>query len=236
MAPLLIVDTNFLMDLWLGRDDRRTDGQSAAGDLLALAKNGLVEIALFDFVLAEFEGTSRKFLSVMRSKLTSNEFLEPPKNLERISVSLGEDAPYPSFAAIGDQIKELAKLAKDNLFILDKNRTDLVSDFKTQAVAGVRRIPENLKTNHEGMVRCRRGDPPDSPGKGMQDCIIFEYILAFGMENAKQPSPTQTLLFLTKDAHFENNLLDEELKALNIFRRKDFDVLVREIENSQHDL
>lgn len=198
--------------------------------MLALAEQGLVEIILFDFVLSEFEGTSKKYIPKLRSNLVSLCSKDgASKELKRISVNLREGAEYPSFAAIGDQIQELTKLAENNLSILEYNRSTLIDKLKTNQVRGIRRIQESLEINHAGMVRYRRGDPPDSPDKGMKDCIIFEYLIAFGKTNLEWANPAQKLYFLTKDGDFDHDCLDKELAAFGIFRRNDFDRLHYEI-------
>ncbi len=50
--PLLVFDTNILMDIWLARD--RND----AVLLVVLAEAHRVELALPDYVLHEFRGTA----------------------------------------------------------------------------------------------------------------------------------------------------------------------------------
>lgn len=54
--PLLVFDTNILLDVWLGRDNDQ------AVLLVRLAETGRVELVVPEYVLAEFRGTARRWV------------------------------------------------------------------------------------------------------------------------------------------------------------------------------
>ena len=61
--PLLIFDTNVVMDIWLGRD------ADQAALLVQLAESAKVELFLPEFVLIEFRGTALRWIREQRTVL-----------------------------------------------------------------------------------------------------------------------------------------------------------------------
>jgi hypothetical protein len=64
--PLLVFDTNILLDVWLGRD-----GDQAVL-LVRLAETGKIELVVPEFVLLEFRGTALRWVRDERERLNTN--------------------------------------------------------------------------------------------------------------------------------------------------------------------
>lgn len=66
MRPLLVFDTNVLVDVWLGRDNDQ------AVLLVKLAEDGRVELLVPEYVLIEFRGTATRWIRDERERLNSS--------------------------------------------------------------------------------------------------------------------------------------------------------------------
>lgn len=66
MTPLLVFDTNVVMDIWLGRDGE------VAVLLLQLAEQGRIDLVIPEFVLMEFQGTARRWVTDQRALLADS--------------------------------------------------------------------------------------------------------------------------------------------------------------------
>jgi len=186
--PLLIFDTNVVMDIWLGRD-----GDQAVL-LVQLAETGKVDLILPEFVLIEFRGTAFRWIREQRAALESN-VRKHVREWAR-SKPLGEAADDVRGGAV--------KLARE-LDVLANNIEAVRS--RLQAVATV--VPHTIEIHFKGDLRYLGGYPPDRPVDGIKDCRIYEAVLEIVRADAGNARARR--VYVTKDGDFSNytELVDE---------------------------
>jgi len=192
--PLLIFDTNVIMDIWLGRD-----GDQAVL-LVQLAETGKVELFLPEFVMIEFRGTASRWIREQRAALESN-VRKHVKEWGR-SKALGE--------AADDMREGVAKLARE-LDVLANN----IEAIRSRLNAVARVVPHTLDIHFKGDLRYLGGYPPDRPVDGIKDCRIYEAVLA--IVKADAASVRTRRVYVTKDSDFSNyNELVNELRGYGV--------------------
>lgn len=185
--PLLIFDTNILMDVLLGRDG------AAAVLLVDLAEQHAVEIVVPEYVLFEFRGTAMRWVRDQHQKLADarrsvNEWLRC------------------------DELDQPADIAKTALKDVENHLEAVVEKVEVviERVRGVARVPKHtLDLHFRGDLRYLSGRPPDRPVDGLKDCRIFEAVLdvVAGDQDNQRPR-----YLLTKDSDFDDPGLIAELR------------------------
>lgn len=189
--PLLIFDTNVVMDIWLGRY-----GDQAVL-LVQLAETTKVELILSDFVLVEFRGTALRWIREQRAALDSN--------VRRFAAEWARSKPLGE--AADDMRGGAVKLARE-LDILANNIEAVRSRLK--AVAQV--VPHTMEIHFKGDLRYLGGYPPDRPVDGIKDCRIYEAVLEIVKADAANARPRR--VYVTKDRDFSKySELVDELKS-----------------------
>ena len=180
--PLLIFDTNVVMDIWLGRD-----GDEAVL-LVQLAETGKVELSLPEFVLIEFRGTASRWIREQRAVLESS--------VRKHVREWGRSKPLGE--AADDMRGGVAKLARE-LDVLSSNIEAVRS--RLNAVANV--VPHTVEIHFKGDLRYLGGYPPDRPVDGIKDCRIYEAVLEIVKRTRR--------VYVTKDSDFSSysELVDE---------------------------
>jgi hypothetical protein len=186
--PLLIFDTNIVMDIWLGRD-----GDQAVL-LVQLAESAKVELVLPDFVLVEFRGTALRWVREQRAALDSK--------VRPLAAEWGRSKPLGE--AADDMRGGAAKLALE-LDILANNIEAVRS--RLRAVATV--IPHTMEVHFRGDLRYLGGYPPDRPVDGIKDCRIYEAVLEIVKTDVSNARTRR--VYVTKDRDFSkySELVDE---------------------------
>ncbi len=186
--PLLIFDTNVVMDIWLGRD-----GDQAVL-LVQLAEAKKVELILSEFVLIEFRGTALRWIREQRAALDSQ--VKPLAAAWARSKPLGEAADDIRGGAV--------KLARE--FDILANNIEAVRS-RLKAVAKV--VPHTMEVHFKGDLRYLGGYPPDRPVDGIKDCRIYEAVLEIVKADVANTRPRR--VYVTKDRDFSryNELIDE---------------------------
>lgn len=192
--PLLLFDTNILMDVLLGRDD-------AAVLLVELAEQQHVDLVIPEYVLFEFRGTALRWIQVERGRLI--EVRRAAKGWIR-----SQKLEIPA-----DEIRAAVKCIEKKLSSLEAE-VDAVLD-RLRAVADIKKHTQEL--HFLGDLRYLQGLPPDGPVDGLKDCRIYETILKV----AQCDVTDRTRYLVTKDSDFDYPALVEELAALGVHIRKD---------------
>lgn len=193
--PLVVFDTNILMDVLFGRDP-------AGGFLLQLAENGGVDLIVPEFVLKEFRGTALRWIASERTRVAT--FRTVGNNWARCQ-ELGKPAETIA-AALAEIDKNLIQLQTQIEFVIER----------AASVASV--APHTQEIHFRGDLRYLAGYPPDRPVDGLKDCRIFEAVL----DIARRDQVTvRKKFFVTKDSDFDSPGLAEELKAFDFEIRKD---------------
>ena len=194
--PLLVFDTNILMDVLLGRDGL------AAVLLVELAEQGHAELVLPEYVLLEFRGTALRWVRSERERLVT--VRRAAKEWMR-SHRLDEPA---------DDIRGAARQVESRLGDIASEVDKVI--HRVRAIATVEKHTQDL--HFRGDLRYLQGLPPDRPVDGVKDCRIYEAILAI----ARADRGTQRLKYLvTKDSDFDDAILEQELAQLGFRIRKD---------------
>jgi predicted nucleic acid-binding protein len=203
--PLLVFDTNVLMDVWLGRD-----GDQAIL-LVQLAESGKVELVIPEYVMREFRGTALRLIREERAKLDS-QVRAPAKSWSRSGV-LGEGA---------ELIQAGARIIQERLEDLSRK----VDGLASQLAAVAKIVPHTMAIHFQGDLRYLSGHPPDRPTDGIKDCRIYEAILdvAKGDEVNRRPK-----FLVTKDSDFDYPELRAELATLGFSIRGDLGRLYGEL-------
>jgi predicted nucleic acid-binding protein len=188
--PLLIFDTNILIDLWTQRDE------GTATTLVSLA-NTKAEILVPEFVREEFRGTAHTWIKAERRRV---ELFE--KNI----ASWKRPALLSAFA---DGMSEATENAKKSIGILNANIDVIYHSIPTFA----RIVPHTQAAHLKGELRYLSGRAPDGPLKGLKDCRIYEAVLeiAHGDHLNKRDR-----YFVTKDKDFRKESLIDELALLGV--------------------
>lgn len=76
-------------------------------------------------------------------------------------------------------------------------------------------VPHSPEIHYLGDLRFVSGLPPDKPKRGVQDCRIFEAVLAIARQDAAVARPER--FFLTKDSDFrDQEAVVDELRAVGV--------------------
>lgn len=190
MPPLLIFDTNVLMDVFLRR------GGDGAVLLVGLAETQQVELVVPAYVLFEFRGTALRWIrdqqdSAQRVRAVANEWSRS---------GLLDTAAEDIKAAVTVNEIKLRELAG-------------TVDEMIQRIRAVATVPEHTPELHFlGDLRFLEGRPPDRPADGLKDCRIYETVLSVAKHDFGTARPKY---FVTRDADFDSAELVEELAALD---------------------
>lgn len=188
-VPLLVFDTNILMEVLLGRDG------AAAVLLVELAEQKKAEIVVPEYVLFEFRGTALRWI---RNELDRLRLVRESANEWLRSQELDRPAEQVKTAA-SDIEKKLLELRAEVDVVIDRIR----------AVAQV--PPHSSDLHFRGDLRYLAGRPPDRPVDGLKDCRIYEAVLDVA-RNAQSSSRPKFLV--TRDSDFDMPELVSELTSL----------------------
>jgi predicted nucleic acid-binding protein len=195
-VPLLVFDTNILMEILLDRDRRE------ARNLLELAEDKKSEIVVPEYVLFEFRGVASRWFRAEKEKLVlmrrainewsrSQEIEQPVKRLK---------------AAVADIEEEMKRLEAGVAPLIQRIR----------AVARV--VPHTVDLHFRGDLRFLEGVPPERRGDGLEDCRIYEALLEIARS---EPHVQRAKYLVTRDADFQVKELLEELAGLGFKISKD---------------
>jgi len=194
--PLLVFDTNILVDVLLGRD-----GASAVL-LVKLAETHRASLVLPEYVLHEFRGTALRWIRSERTRL------------HQVRQSAKEWSRTQELDGPADNILEAANRIAERLEALTPEVDEVIK--RVSAVATVEPHTQNL--HFLGDIRYLKGLPPDRPVDGLKDCRIYEAILAIGEKFQTQERPK---FLVTKDSDFSHPELKQELRELGFEIRSD---------------
>lgn len=201
--PLLVFDTNILMDFLLQRGAQETPL------LVELAEKGQVDLVIPQYVLFEFRGTALRWIGAERVRLQS--VRQAANEWKRLG-SL--DLP--------------AQAIRDAVQSVEKSLTELETkvDEVLERIRQVAKVPEHTQDLHfRGDLRYLQGLPPDRPGHGIKDCRIYEAIL----DVARSDTEERSKILLTRDKDFDYPSLKEDLKKLGFSLRSDTGKLYSEL-------
>ncbi|HEX8436928.1 PIN domain-containing protein [Archangium sp.] len=203
--PLLVFDTNILMDIWLGRDGNQ------ATLLLELAEEKRIELVVPEYVLLEFQGTALRYVQGEKAKLGQQ--VRPVVNGWLRSKALGEEA--------ADLIHEGLKRVEQRLAEQRKALPEIA-----KRIASIARVARHTPDVHfRGDLRHLAGAPPDRPVDGLNDCRIYEAILEIARADRANE---RTKIMATKDNDFDYPELKAELANLGFTIRNDLGALYGE--------
>ena len=207
MPPLLIFDTNVVMDIWLGRD-----GDEAAL-LLALAEQRKLDLTIPEFVLIEFQGTARRWIRDQRTRLMSTVRSSAREWARSNKLSDGADDLRAGADKIGAALDDL----EGNISTVHSRLCEIAYvELHSAAI------------HYLGDLRYLKGDPPDRPVDGLKDCRIYEAVLAVLRADAAHQRPVR--IFVTKDQDFANYpSIKKELTSLGATLRADLGKLYSEL-------
>ncbi len=189
--PLLIFDTNILIDLWTQRDE------GTATTLVSLA-NTKAEILVPEFVREEFRGTAHTWIKAERRRV---ELFE--KNI----ASWKRPALLSAFA---DGMSEATENAKKSIGILNEN-IDVIYSSSIPTFARI--VPHTQAAHLKGELRYLSGRAPDAPSKGLKDCRIYEAVLEIAQGDQLN---NRDRYFVTRDEDFRKTSLIDELASLGV--------------------
>jgi hypothetical protein len=192
LPPLLIFDTNVLMNIWLSRDT-----QSAL--LVELAEQRVVELVIPEFVLVEFQGTARRWLREQRAVLDTN-----------VAAAVNAWKRSRRLEAATEQLKLGSQAVRAELDRLPGKIGPLVDQLQQAA----RVDPHTVELHLRGDLRYLRGDPPDRPVDGIKDCRIYEAVLDVLRRDAGVDRSRRVYLTQDSDFHGYSDLV-RELASLN---------------------
>lgn len=189
--PLLIFDTNILMDVLLERSG------GVASLLVQLAEEGHIDLTIPEYVLFEFRGTA---LRLVRSEQESLKILRQHTNGWK---------RYGVLAAPAEEIKSQAQYIEQNSNRLPDKIEEIISRLRKVATLS----PHTQEIHFRGDLRYLQGLPPDRPVDGIKDCRIYEAIL----EVARQDQGvTRARYLVTSDSDFDYPTLHDELRRLGV--------------------
>jgi len=194
--PLLVFDTNILMDVLLGR------GGAGAVLLVQLAEQKRIEIVVPEYVLLEFRGTALRWLRdemgrVHEVRRAANEWARS-QELDQAAEELK--------TAVADIETRLKRLPAE---------VDVVI-MRLRSVARVH--PHTVDVHFRGDLRYLEGRPPDRPSDGLKDCRIYEALLEIARNDRAMTRPK---FLVTRDSDFDIKELVDELDLLGFKIRKD---------------
>lgn len=202
--PLLVCDTNFLLEVLLEQD-----GNNASW-LLQLAEQGQTELVVPEFVLSQFQGTARRKLREYRGRLAQQ--VQAVNEWLRSNVLSSE-----------------AQLVRKSTHELEKHIAKLQGDIpglveRLERVARIERQTQEVKLR--GELRYIAGRPPARPDGDVSDCCIYEATLEIARAERGQERPK---FLVTRDNDFDAPELQAELTSLGFHIRKDLGRLYGEL-------
>lgn len=203
--PLLILDTNVLMDIWLARE------QSQAPLFLELHRRRRIDLMIPEYVVLEFRGTAHLWVQKQQAFLAgtvrnaANEWSRS-KHLESGAASIKNDCKTLE--------TELSKLKSS------------IAEVELNVRASSQIVPHTLEIHFQGDLRFLSGRPPDRAVDGLKDCRIYEAILSIAASERERPGPK---FLLTKDSDFDYQELKDELLEHGVTMRKDSGKLYSEL-------
>lgn len=203
--PLLMLDTNILMDIWLER------GESQAPLFLDLHRTRRIDLMIPEYVLLEFRGTAHLWVQKQRVLLKG---------------------PVLSAANEWSRSKRLDSGAagiKDGCRTLETELNRLkssIAEVERNIRASSQIVPHTLQVHFQGDLRFLSGRPPDRAVDGLKDCRIYEAILSIAVAETERESPK---CLLTKDSDFDYQELKDELLQYGVTMRKDSGKLYAEL-------
>lgn len=187
--PLLVFDTNILMDVLLGRD-----GASAAL-LVDLAEKKLVELVIPEYVLFEFRGTALRWIR---------------DEVERVKLVRRAVNDWGRCQELDTPAQDMKNAAADLERKLEGIRGQV--DDVIQRVKSAASVPRHTHELHfQGDLRYLAGRPPDRPVDGLKDCRIYEAVLAIARDDQPTKRPKH---LVTRDSDFDMKELVDELAGL----------------------
>jgi predicted nucleic acid-binding protein len=194
--PLLVFDTNILLDVWLGRDNDQ------AVLLVELAETNRVELFVPEYVLIEFRGTALRWVR------------DETVRVQTIRGAAKEWGRSQELGTAAEALRTAAKEVETKLVGL-ATQVDIV-DTRIRSVAKV--PPHTHDVHFRGDLRFLSGRPPDRPVDGLKDCRIYEAVLEIAQADQANTRPK---FLVTRDADFDVKELVNELTALGFTIRKD---------------
>jgi hypothetical protein len=153
--PLLIFDTNIVMDIWLGR------ANAEAVLLVDLAEEKKVELKIPGFVVIEFRGTALRWIREQRA------------TLEVMRKHLNEWGRTQALGVVADEMRDRSKTLENELNGLQDN----VEQVRNRLCAAATIVEHRIELHFKGDLRYLGGYPPDRPVDGIKDCRIYEAVL-----------------------------------------------------------
>jgi PIN domain len=194
--PLLVFDTNVLLDVLLHRD-----GDQAVL-LMGLAGRHQVELIVPRYVLLEFRGIALRWIRQERERV------------EQVRRSANGWQRCAHLGVAAEDVRGAAALVEDQLSQFAPQIDEVIHQVERLA-----RVPEHTPDLHfRGELRHLSGRPPDRPGEGLSDCRIYEALLEIARE---QSTSTRRKFFVTRDSDFDVPELVEELSGLGFEIHKD---------------
>ena len=195
--PLLVFDTNILMEVLLKRDGAN------ASLLISLAEAKKVELVVPEYVLLEFRGTALRWIRGERERVAT---------IRRAASEWLRSAELDKPAA---ELQAASKTLDENL-----NRVELEIDSVVSHIRSAAKVePHTADIHFRGDLRYLAGEPPDRPVDGLKDCRIYEAILAIARSDKAATRPLKAIL--TRDSDFNHPKLIEELSGLGFVLRRD---------------
>lgn len=202
--PLLVFDTNVLMDLLLDRDG----GQAVL--LVTLAEAGHIQLTVPEYVLLEFRGTALRWARSETIRLNQ---------LQSVSNEWGRSGELAAPAA---EIKAATQAVGAKLKGLPVRVDEVIDRIRSVAT-----VPKHSPEVHfRGDLRYLEGRPPDRPVDGLKDCRIYEAVLEIARAEAGE---NRRKALVTRDSDFDSPELTAELKLLGFELQKDLGKLFGEL-------
>ncbi len=195
-VPLLVFDTNLLLDFLFERD-------SIPALIVALAEQDRVDLRIPELVIAEFRGTAMR---------TTRDFRRDLNKVVELANQIGRCEPLGSTAL---ELKEQAWSASAVLDTLTGTIDTAIQTLRRAATIE----PHTAAVHLAGDLRYVGGHPPDDIRQGIQDCRIFEAVLAIARDDRGTERPMKA--FLARDSDFDVPELHDELRALDFTMRDD---------------
>lgn len=193
LPPLIVPETNILMDLWLGRD------QDISNLLIPLAESKNIDLIVSEYTLLEFQGTALVWLQT--SQRQNSEIRERLRDWRRTKL-------------LGDTADDIVQNLKEIETLLQGSQESEIEKTIAQIRAVARQIPKfTTAIQLEGDKRFLAGRPPDKPRKGLKDCYIYEALLEIARGDQANTRPFK--VFATKDTDFDAPQLVNELRSFN---------------------
>lgn len=196
IAPLLVFDTNVLVDVWLRR------GGDQAVLLMGLAESHRVELVVPRYVLLEFRGIALRWIRDERGRI------------EHVRRSANGWKRCLGLDAAAEDMRDASARVEVQLSTLEAHIEVVIAQ-----VARASQVLDHTPELHfRGELRHLSGQAPDRPVEGLSDCRIYEALLEIAREHAAN---TRRKYFVTRDSDFDKPELVAELGTFGFVIRKD---------------